>query len=49
MVAADWYGVYPDTDIAARTLRLGPALDGLTDTDAEMLEALARRLAQRDQ
>jgi hypothetical protein len=49
MVAADWYGVYPDTDISARTLRLGPALDDLTDTDAEMLEALARRLAQRDQ
>lgn len=45
MVAADWYGVYPDTDVSARTLRLGPALDELTDSDAEMLEGLARRLA----
>ncbi|MCO5994767.1 hypothetical protein [Actinoallomurus rhizosphaericola] len=46
MIAADWYGVRPDTDLSARVLSLGPVLDRLTDSDAELVEDLARRLAQ---
>ncbi|WP_329259541.1 hypothetical protein OG417_22775 [Actinoallomurus sp. NBC_01490] len=46
MIAADWYGVRPDTDLSARVLSLGPVLDGLTDADAELVESLARRLAK---
>lgn len=44
MVAADWYGVYPDTDISGRTLQLGPILDSLNEKDARLVEAVARRL-----
>jgi hypothetical protein len=46
MIAADWYGVHPDVDISARALRLGPVLDGLEQGDADLVEALARRLAR---
>ena len=45
MVAADWYGVQPDADLSARTLQLSPTLDKLDDTDAEIIEILAARLA----
>jgi|GEM_PF-4442927 hypothetical protein len=45
MVAADWYGVYPDTEISARVLRLGPTVDRLEDADVELLASLAGRLA----
>ncbi len=48
MIAADWYGVHPDTDIPARVLRLGPILEQLTDADAELLETLARRLTRTE-
>jgi len=44
MIAADWYGVHPDTDISARALRLGPTLDQLAESDAELVERLAQRL-----
>ncbi len=44
MVAADWYGVYPDADVSTRALRLSPTLDRLSDPDAELLEKLAKRL-----
>lgn len=46
MIAADWYGVHPNADISARALRLSPVLDQLTEGDAEIVEALARRLAK---
>jgi hypothetical protein len=46
MIAADWYGVHPDTEVSARALRLSPVLDTLSEHDAELVEALARRLAQ---
>jgi hypothetical protein len=45
MIAADWYGVHPDAEISARALRLSPALDSLSEADAELVETLARRLA----
>ena len=45
MVAADWYGVYPDADVSQWALRLSPILDQLDDADAELLDTLARRLA----
>jgi hypothetical protein len=45
MVAADWYEVYPDTEVSARALRLSPALDRLSEADAELVEKLAMRLA----
>ncbi|WAH99762.1 hypothetical protein [Arthrobacter sp. MMS18-M83] len=44
MVAADWYHVYPDTEISARVQRLAPLLDRLTDDDADLAEKLVRRL-----
>jgi hypothetical protein len=46
MIAADWYGVQPDADVSARALRLGPLLDSLSEHDAELVEVVARRLAQ---
>jgi hypothetical protein len=46
MIAADWYGVHPKTEVSARVLRMSPVLDKLTETDSEMVEALARRLAR---
>lgn len=45
MVAADWYGVHPDADLSARAIRLSPTLDRLQDSDAEIVEKLAARLA----
>jgi len=45
MVAADWYGVYPDARVSTRALRLSPTLDRLGDRDAELVEKLAERLA----
>jgi hypothetical protein len=45
MVAADWYEVYPDAEISARALSLGPTIDLLSETDAELVEALVHRLA----
>ncbi len=48
MVAADWYDVYPDADVSARALALGPTLDRIDESDAALLETLAKRLA-RDQ
>jgi hypothetical protein len=45
MVAADWYGVHPDTTISARALALSAALDKLDDFDAELVEKLIRRLS----
>jgi hypothetical protein len=45
MVAADWYGVHPDTEASARALSLSPTLDKLDEADADLLETLARRLA----
>lgn len=47
MVAADWYDVHPDTRISARAQRLGPALDSLTEADADLAEALVQRLAKK--
>lgn len=44
MVAADWYGVQQDEAVSAQALRLGPVLDRLSDSDADLLEALVRRL-----
>jgi hypothetical protein len=46
MVAADWYGVNPDTDVSTRVLRLGPVLDNLDDADAELVKSLAHRLSR---
>jgi hypothetical protein len=46
MIAADWYGMHPDADVSARALRLGPTLDELDEADAELLEAIARRLTR---
>lgn len=46
MVAADWYGVHPETDVSTRVLRLGPILDQLSDSDAQLVEDIARRLAK---
>ncbi len=47
MIAADWYGVHPDADISPRALRLSPILDQLSESDAELVEALARSLAAK--
>ncbi len=48
MIAADWYGVYPDAEavVSPRVLRLGQVLDSLSDNDTRMVEELARRLAK---
>lgn len=46
MIAADWYGVHPDTELSARTQRLGPVLDKLSDSDADLVEAVAQRLSK---
>lgn len=46
MIAADWYDVQPKTQVSARVLRIESMLDKLTDSDADMVEALARRLAR---
>ena len=45
MIAADWYGVQPDVEVSSRVLRLAHVLDELSDSDADLVEALARRLA----
>jgi hypothetical protein len=45
MVAADWYGVHPDVEVSARVLRLAPVLEELSDSDADLVESVARRLA----
>ena len=47
MIAADWYGVQPDVELSARVLRMSPLLDELQESDAELLEQLARRLAAK--
>jgi hypothetical protein len=46
MIAADWYGVHPDTEISGTVLRLGPIFDQLGEDDLTLLDTLARRLAQ---
>jgi len=46
MIAADWYGVYPDSEVSPRALQLSPILDSLDDEDAKIVEHLARRLAR---
>jgi hypothetical protein len=48
MVAADWYGVHPETNVLTRMLRLSPVLDALDEDDAKLVEAVARRLASDD-
>jgi hypothetical protein len=45
MIAADWYGVHPDTEVSTRALALGPLLDQLSEPDLDLVEALVRRLA----
>ena len=45
MIAADWYGVHPDIDVSARVLRLAPLLERLSEDDADLVEALSRRLS----
>lgn len=44
MVAADWYGVVPDTEISARVLQIAPVLDVLDESDAELISKMAHRL-----
>jgi hypothetical protein len=44
MVAADWYGVQPETEISDRVLRLTPILDSLDEADAELMKRLIHRL-----
>lgn len=45
MIAADWYGVHRDAKLPSRVLQLGLLLDSLSEHDAELVENLARRLA----
>lgn len=45
MIAADWYGVFPETELSPRVQRLGPLFERLSEGDAELVERLARRLA----
>jgi hypothetical protein len=45
MIAADWYGVHPDTAVSPRVLRLGPILDQLDEPEAALVELMAHRLA----
>lgn len=44
MIAADWYGVVPDTELSSRVLRIGHLIDQLDESDAALIEKLARRL-----
>jgi hypothetical protein len=46
MIATDWYGVDPNGAVSPRVLRLGPTLEALKESDADLIEALARRLTQ---
>jgi len=46
MIAADWYGVQTGADTSDRVLDLRHVLDSLTDADAELVSALAHRLAR---
>ncbi len=46
MVAADWYGVDPNNGLSPRGLRLGPALDGLVEHGAAIVELMIKRLAK---
>jgi hypothetical protein len=46
MVAADWYGVGADHDLSHQVLRLGPALDRLTEEDADLVEQFILRLGK---
>jgi hypothetical protein len=46
MVAVDWYGVHRDVDMSARAQRLAPILDELSESDADLVEALAQRLCK---
>lgn len=43
-VAEEWFGI-THHDVSSRVRALEPVLDALTDEDAEMIEKLARRLA----
>lgn len=45
MVAADWYGVRPTTDVSADVRRLSPLIDRLNEADGELVGTLVRRLA----
>ncbi len=44
MVAADWYDVEGDGQLSPWTLRLAPVLERLSESDAELVETLVRRL-----
>jgi len=46
MVVADFYGVDLETGYSARTQRMAPLLDGLEDSDADLVEKLVLRLAR---
>lgn len=46
MVVADFYGVDTGDGFSARMQRLSPIIDGLAESDAELIENTARRLGQ---
>lgn len=45
MIAADWYGVQPESDVSNRVLRLAPTLDQLSESDLDLVTKLMGRLA----
>lgn len=44
MIAADWFGVRPGTEVSARVMKLAPLLDELTETEAEAVGVVVRSM-----
>ncbi|KQW48961.1 hypothetical protein ASC77_09610 [Nocardioides sp. Root1257] len=44
MIAADWYGVKPDSDVSPRVQKIAAALDDLNDDDLDLIETFITRL-----
>ncbi len=45
MIAEDWYGVAPTSGPSARVQRLAPLIDKLSEQDADLIEAIIRRIS----
>ncbi|MFG2976791.1 hypothetical protein ACGFYY_27865 [Streptomyces sp. NPDC048331] len=45
MIAADWFGVRPGTEVSARVMQFAPVLDELSEKEAEALGVVVHSMA----
>ncbi|MET7304986.1 hypothetical protein [Embleya sp. NPDC005575] len=44
MIAADWFGIQPGTEVSARVMKLAPLVDKLTEKEAEALAVVVQSM-----